>query len=85
MNQIRQVSTAAMNKSPFAEDAVEVYLTSSFSLFFRILKSWISLDKRTNAIQRTVNSFYSAILLPARFEIDTVHISVKENLIIQYP
>ncbi len=78
MNQIRQVSTAARNKSDSLENTGEAYPSSFFSLVFLILQSWMSLNK---AIRRTLNSFYSAILLPARFE----KISVKENLIIQYP
>ncbi len=85
MNQIKQVSTAAINKSDSLKNSVEVYPASSFSLLFLILKSWISLNKKANTIQRTVNSFYSAIIVPARFENDTVHISAKENLTIQYP
>jgi len=82
MNQIRQVSTAAINKSDSLENTVEVYPVSSFSLLFLILQSWMGLNK---AIHWTRNSFYTAILLQARFEKYTVHISVKENLIIQSP
>jgi len=82
MNQIKQVSTAARNKSDSLEITGEAYPSPFFSLVFLILQSWMSLNK---AIRRTLNSFYSTILLPARFEIDTVHNSARGNVSIQYP
>jgi len=82
MNQIKQVSTAAINKSDSLKNSVEVYPASSFSLLFLILQSWMSLNK---AIRSTLNSFYSAIQIQARFAKDTVHTSVRENVSIQYP
>ncbi len=85
MNQIRQVSTAAMNKTPFPENAVEVYLTSSFSLVFSDIEELDKLEQKAKCHSEDSQFFYIAIILPARFEKDTVHISVKENLIIQSP
>ena len=85
MNQIRQVSTAAMSTTYFPENAVEVYLASSFFLFFSDIEELDKLEQKGKCHSEDSHFFYIAILLPARFEKDTVHISVKENLIIQYP
>jgi len=82
MNQIKQVSTAAINKSDSLKNSVEVYPASSFSLLFLIIKSWMSLNK---AIHRILNSFLCAIQLQARCGKDTVNTSAIENVSIQYP
>ena len=82
MKQIKQVSTAARNKSDSLEKTGEAYPSSFFSLLFLVLQSWMSLNK---AIHRTLNFFYSAVQIQARFAKDTVHTSVKENVSIQYP
>ena len=81
MNQIRQISTAAMNIAYFPENAIELYPASSFLLFFLDIVELDSLEQKDKCHSDESQFFYSAILLPARFE----KISVKENLIIQYP
>lgn len=85
MNQIRQVSTAAMIKIESLESSVEVYPASSFSFFFSDIEELDKLEQKAKCHSEDSQFFYTAILLPARFEKDTVHISVKENLIIQSP
>ncbi len=85
MNQLRQVSTTAMNKTPFPENAVEVYLTSSFSLVFSDIEELDKLEQKAKCHSEDSQILYIAILLSVRLEKDTVHISAKENLIIQSP
>ena len=81
MNQIRQVLIAAMNTNYFPENAAEVYPASSFSLLFSDIEELDELEQKDKCHSEDSQFFYSAILIPARFE----KISVKENLIIQYP
>ena len=85
MNQIRQVSTAAINKSDSLENTVEVYPASSFSFFFSDIEELDKLEQKAKCHSEDSQFFYSALLLPARFEKDTVHLGVEENLIIQSP
>ena len=85
MNQIRQVSTAAMIKIESLESSVEVYPASSFSFFFSDIEELDKLEQKAKCHSEDSQFFYTAILLPARFEKDTVHLGVKENLIIQSP
>ena len=85
MNQIRQVSTAAMKKIESLESSVEVYPASSFSFFFSDIEELDKLEQKAKCHSEDSQFFYTAILLPARFEKDTVHLGVKENLIIQSP
>ncbi len=85
MNQIKRVPTAAMNKSPFPENAVEVYPASFFSLFFSDIEELDKLKQKDKCHSEDNQFFYSAIQLPARFEKDTVLTSARENFSIQYP
>ena len=82
MNQIRQVSTAAMNIAYFPENAIELYPASSFLLFFLDIVEIDKLEQKDKCYsEESQFLFNSAILLPTRFE----KIGVNENLIIQYP
>ena len=81
MNQIRQVSIAAMNTAYFPENAIELYPASSFSLFFSDIEELEEFEQKDKCDSDASQFFNSAILLPARSK----KISVKENLIIQYP
>ncbi len=85
MKQIKQVSTAAMKKIESLESSVEVYPASSFSFFFSDIEELDKLEQKAKGHSEDSQFFYTAILLPARFEKDTVHLGVKENLIIQSP
>jgi len=86
MNQIRQASTTSMSTTYFPENAIEVYFTtSSFSLFFSEIEELDKLKQKDKCHSEDSQFFHSAIQLPARFEKYTVHISVRENVSIQYP
>ncbi len=85
MNQIKRVSTAAMKKIESLESSVEVYPASSFSFFFSDIEELDKLEQKAKCHSEDSQILYIAILLSVRLEKDTVHISAKENLIIQSP
>ncbi len=73
MNQISQVSMAAMNTAYFPENAIELYPASSFSLLFSDIDELDKFEQKDKCHSEDSQFLYSAILLPARFE----KISVK--------
>jgi len=81
MNQIKQVSIEAMNTAYFPENPIELYPALSLLLLFSDIEELDNLKQKYKCYSVDSHFFYSAILLPARFD----KISVKENTIIQYP
>ena len=81
MNQIRKLSTASMNTTYLPDKAIELYPASSVLLLSSDIEELHKLEQKDKCHSEDRQFFYSAILIPAKFE----KISAKENLIIQYP
>ena len=82
MKKIRQISTAAMNKTPFAEKEVEMYPDLSRLLLRRLSKSRTRLNSKIKAIQKKIISMIQ--LIPG-LEKHIAHIKTRAKLIMQYP